>query len=108
MLLSEQSAGRLSLLACKATQYCTSTAPASSNLLLLKQAVPHQQGTRHSDSSLARDESSPDAGRCGAVTLLSLCCHSAVTLLSGIVEKRRADRQFEHLGPTLCEALDGK
>eukprot|EP00775_Hariotina_reticulata_P006508 gene6508-6735_t len=27
---------------------------------------------------------------------------------TGVVEKRRADRQFEHLGPTLCEALDGK
>lgn len=26
---------------------------------------------------------------------------------TGIVEKRRADRQFEHLGPTLCDALDG-
>lgn len=24
-----------------------------------------------------------------------------------IVEKRRADRHFEHLGPTLCGALDG-
>jgi 2,3-bisphosphoglycerate-independent phosphoglycerate mutase len=27
---------------------------------------------------------------------------------TGIVEKRRADRQFEHLGPTLCDALDGR
>lgn len=27
---------------------------------------------------------------------------------TGIVEKRRADRQFEHLGPELCAALDGK
>lgn len=26
---------------------------------------------------------------------------------TGIVEKRRADRQFEHLGATLCDALDG-
>jgi 2,3-bisphosphoglycerate-independent phosphoglycerate mutase len=26
---------------------------------------------------------------------------------TGVVEKRRADRQFEHLGPTLCAALDG-
>lgn len=27
---------------------------------------------------------------------------------TGIVEKRRADRQFEHLGPELCAALDGE
>lgn len=27
---------------------------------------------------------------------------------TGIVEKRRADRSFEHLGPILCQALDGK
>lgn len=27
---------------------------------------------------------------------------------TGVVEKRRADRQFEHLGPTLCAALDGE
>lgn len=26
---------------------------------------------------------------------------------TGIVEHRRADRHFEHLGPTLCDALDG-
>ncbi|KAK9841920.1 hypothetical protein WJX84_012378, partial [Apatococcus fuscideae] len=26
---------------------------------------------------------------------------------SGIVERRRADRIFEHLGPVLCQALDG-
>jgi len=31
-----------------------------------------------------------------------LCC------AAGIVEKRRADRQFEHIGPTLCDALDGE
>lgn len=27
---------------------------------------------------------------------------------TGIVEKRRADRDFEHLGPPLCAALDGE
>jgi hypothetical protein len=27
---------------------------------------------------------------------------------TGIVEKRRADRHFEHLGPMLCAALDGE
>jgi len=27
---------------------------------------------------------------------------------TGIVEKRRADRNFEHLGPALCDALDGE
>jgi 2,3-bisphosphoglycerate-independent phosphoglycerate mutase len=26
---------------------------------------------------------------------------------TGVVERRRADRQFEHLGPPLCAALDG-
>jgi 2,3-bisphosphoglycerate-independent phosphoglycerate mutase len=26
---------------------------------------------------------------------------------TGVVERRRADRRFEHLGPTLCGALDG-
>jgi 2,3-bisphosphoglycerate-independent phosphoglycerate mutase len=26
---------------------------------------------------------------------------------TGIVERRRADRNFEHLGPQLCAALDG-
>jgi hypothetical protein len=26
---------------------------------------------------------------------------------TGVVEKRRADRKFEHLGPQLCAALDG-
>lgn len=32
----------------------------------------------------------------------------ACAAAAGIVEKRRADRQFEHLGPTLCDALDGE
>ncbi len=27
---------------------------------------------------------------------------------TGIVESRRADRNFEHLGPPLCTALDGE
>ena len=26
---------------------------------------------------------------------------------TGVVERRRADRKFEHLGPALCAALDG-
>ncbi len=26
---------------------------------------------------------------------------------TGIIEKRRADRHFEDLGPVLCQALDG-
>jgi 2,3-bisphosphoglycerate-independent phosphoglycerate mutase len=33
---------------------------------------------------------------------------AALNTATGIVEKRRADRQFEHLGPTLCGALDGE
>lgn len=32
---------------------------------------------------------------------------AALDAASGIVVRRRADRHFEHLGPRLCEALDG-
>ncbi|MEW5299605.1 MAG: hypothetical protein WDW38_004353 [Sanguina aurantia] len=35
------------------------------------------------------------------------CNFATINPSTGIVEHRRADRDFEHLGPTLCAALDG-
>ncbi|KAG2439333.1 hypothetical protein HXX76_004692 [Chlamydomonas incerta] len=35
------------------------------------------------------------------------CNFATLDTASGIVTSRRADRHFEHLGPTLCAALDG-
>ena len=33
---------------------------------------------------------------------------ATLNTVSGIVERRRADRIFEDLGPILCESLDGE
>lgn len=35
------------------------------------------------------------------------CNFATLDPATGIVVSRRADRHFEHLGPTLCAALDG-
>jgi len=36
------------------------------------------------------------------------CSFATLDVATGIVTSRRADRHFEHLGPTLCAALDGE
>eukprot|EP00798_Chlamydomonas_sp_ICE-L_P006637 gene6637-3294_t len=35
------------------------------------------------------------------------CNFATLDPSSGLVTKRRADRKFKHMGPTLCAALDG-
>lgn len=35
------------------------------------------------------------------------CNFATLDPATGIVTHRRADRNFEHLGPTLCDYLDG-
>ena len=35
------------------------------------------------------------------------CNYATLDPATGVVTKRRADRNFEHLGPSLCAAIDG-